>query len=62
MYNKIGLEEHFAIPETMGGSTVYFEKTGAKDIRSTRLLDLEAVSYTHLGSCWRVSGLGITVR
>lgn len=40
MYNKIGLEEHFAIPETMGGSTVYFEKTGAKDIRSTRLLDL----------------------
>ena len=25
----------------MGGSTVYFEKTGAKDIRSTRLLDLE---------------------
>ena len=41
MYNKIGLEEHFAIPETMGGSTVYFEKTGAKDIRSTRLLDLE---------------------
>lgn len=40
MYNKIGLEEHFAIPETMGGSTIYFEKTGSMDVRSTRLLDL----------------------
>lgn len=40
MYNKIGLEEHFAIPETMGGSTLYFERTGAQDVRATRLLDL----------------------
>ena len=46
MYNKIGLEEHFAIPETMGGSTVYFEKTGAKDIRSTRLLDLRRCAWS----------------
>lgn len=40
MYNKIGLEEHFGIPETMGGSHIYFEGTGAQDIRSKRLLDL----------------------
>ncbi|RDB60379.1 amidohydrolase [Gordonibacter sp. 28C] len=38
MYGKIGLEEHFAIPDTLGGSLVYF--TGEQDLRTTRLLDL----------------------
>lgn len=38
MYGKIGLEEHFAIPDTLGGSLLYF--TGEQDLRTTRLLDL----------------------
>lgn len=38
MYKKIGLEEHFAIPETLGGSLIYFKGEG--DLRTTRLLDL----------------------
>ena len=41
MLHKIGLEEHFAIPETMGGSELYFQrdKPDAIDL-PTRLLDL----------------------
>lgn len=42
MYNKIGLEEHFAIPETLGDSIIYF-KTGSNDTRTTRLLDLAEI-------------------
>ncbi len=38
MQNKIGLEEHFAIPDTMGGSLLYFNN-GEGDIRTRRLLD-----------------------
>ena len=38
MYGKIGLEEHFAIPDTLGGSLLYF--TGEQDLRTMRLLDL----------------------
>lgn len=38
MYRKIGLEEHFAIPDTLDGSLLYF--TGEKDVRTTRLLDI----------------------
>ena len=39
MYNKIGLEEHFAIPETIGDSTGYFVG-GANNLKTQRLLDL----------------------
>lgn len=37
MLHKIGLEEHFAIPDTLGGSLIYFK--GESDLRTTRLLD-----------------------
>ena len=41
MLHKIGLEEHYAIPETMGGSMIYFKDyVGQTDIRTTRMLDL----------------------
>jgi len=41
MLHKIGLEEHYAIPETLGGSMVYFKDfTGQTDMRATRVLDL----------------------
>ena len=39
MYNKIGLEEHFGIPETLGGTSIYFN-TGSANLRETRLLDM----------------------
>ena len=38
MLGKIGLEEHFAVPETLGDSMIYFKNNN--DIRTTRLLDL----------------------
>lgn len=41
MLHKIGLEEHYAIPETLGGSMVYFKDyPGQTDIQTTRLLDI----------------------
>ena len=41
MLHKIGLEEHFAIPETLGGALEYFKDfIGQTDMRTTRLLDL----------------------
>ena len=41
MLHKIGLEEHFAIPETMEGSMVYFrDYEGQTDMRTARMLDI----------------------
>ena len=41
MLHKIGLEEHYAIPETLEGSMVYFKDyVGQTDMRTTRMLDL----------------------
>ena len=39
MEHKIGLEEHFAIPETIGDSLGYFPG-GANDLKTKQLLDL----------------------
>ena len=41
MLNKIGLEEHYAITETIEGSMVYFKDYASQtDMRTTRMLDL----------------------
>jgi 2,3-dihydroxybenzoate decarboxylase len=43
---KIGLEEHFAIPDTLGGSLIYF--TGEGDLRTKRLLDFLDLRITEM--------------
>ena len=41
MLHKIGLEEHFAIPETLEGAVEYFKDfVGQTDMRTARLLDV----------------------
>ena len=40
MLHKIGLEEHYAIPETLEGSMIYFRDfVGQTDMRTVRMLD-----------------------
>ena len=47
MQGKVALEEHFAIPETLQDSAGFVPGDYWKELQH-RLLDIQAVSYTHL--------------